>query len=77
MTIINLTNCTIKATINAQIADLKEALQSNIKNGDRDRIKGCEFAIIELNILLETFEKETKEKEEADNILKNEAFLSA
>ena len=58
MTVINLTNCTIKATINAQIADLKIALE-------------------ELYILLETFEKEAKEKEEADNILKDEAFLSA
>ncbi len=77
MTIINLTNCTIKATINAQIADLKEALQSNIKNGDSDRIKGCEFAIIELNILLNTFEAQAKEKEENENILRNESFLSA
>lgn len=47
----------IESTINAQIADLEEALQSNIKNNDQDRIKGCEFAIIELNILLETFKK--------------------
>ena len=77
MTTINLTSCTIKATINAQIADLKEALQRNINNGDSDRIKGCEFAIIELNILLETFEKQANKKEETDNILKNEAWLSA
>ena len=47
----------IEATINAQIADLEKALQSNIKNNDQDRIKGCEFGIIELNILLETFKK--------------------
>ena len=77
MTIINLTNHAIKATINAQIADLKKSLQSNINNGDSDRIKGCEFAIIELNILLETFEKQANKKEETDNILKNEALLSA
>tara|TARA_R110000796_G_scaffold2565_4_gene10086 strand:+ start:53 stop:217 length:165 start_codon:yes stop_codon:yes gene_type:complete len=49
----------IETTINAQIADLEGALRSNIKNDDQDRIKGCEFAIIELNILLNTF-KETK-----------------
>ena len=45
----------IESIIKAQIADLEEALQSNIKNNDQDRIKGCEFAIIELNILLQTF----------------------
>tara|TARA_R110000796_G_scaffold201916_2_gene318151 strand:- start:1272 stop:1436 length:165 start_codon:yes stop_codon:yes gene_type:complete len=48
----------IESTIKAQIDDLKEALQSNIKNNDQDRIKGCEFAMIELSILLETFKKE-------------------
>tara|TARA_R110002167_G_scaffold201966_1_gene405632 strand:- start:369 stop:533 length:165 start_codon:yes stop_codon:yes gene_type:complete len=48
---------TIEATINAQIADLKEALQSNINNDDQDRVKGCEFALIELNILLNTFKQ--------------------
>ena len=47
----------IEATINAQIADLEKALQSNIKYNDTDRIKGCEFAIIELNILLNTFKQ--------------------
>ena len=47
----------IEETINAQIADLEKALQSNIKNNDQDRIKGCEFAIIELNILLLTLKK--------------------
>ena len=50
-----MTITTIESTINAQLADLEEALQSNIKNNDTDRIKGCEFAIIELNILLNTF----------------------
>lgn len=45
----------IEATINAQIADLEKSLQSNIKRDDQDRIKGCEFGIIELNILLNTF----------------------
>ena len=48
---------TIEATINAQIADLEEAWRSNIKNNDQDRIKSCEFAIIELNILLNTFKQ--------------------
>jgi len=48
---------TIETMINAQISDLEEALQSNIKNDDQDRIKGCEFAIIELNILLNTFKQ--------------------
>jgi len=52
-----MTITTIEATINAQIADLEKAWLSNIKNNDQDRIKGCEFAIIELNILLETFKK--------------------
>jgi hypothetical protein len=52
-----MTITTIEATINAQIADLEEALQSNIKNNDQDRIKGCEFALIELNILLNTFKQ--------------------
>ena len=47
----------IESTINAQIADLEKAWLSNIKNNDQDRIKGCEFGIIELNILLETFKK--------------------
>jgi len=72
-----MTITTIEATINAQLADLKSALNINILRGDDDRIKGCEFAIIELNILLETFEKQAKQKEEDDNTLKNEAFLSA
>jgi hypothetical protein len=72
-----MTITTIEATINAQLADLKSALNINILSGDDDRIKGCEFAIIELNILLETFEKQAKQKEEDDNTLKNEAFLSA
>jgi hypothetical protein len=47
----------IEAIINAQISDLEKALQSNIKHNDQDRIKGCEFAIIELNILLNTFKQ--------------------
>mgnify|MGYP000551240649 CR=1 FL=1 len=51
----NITN--IEATINAQIADLKKALEANILCGDNDRIKGCEFGIIELNILLNTFKR--------------------
>jgi len=67
----------IEATINAQLADLESALDMNILRGDDDRIKGCEFAIIELNILLETFKKQAKQKEEDNNTLKNEAFLSA
>jgi len=67
----------IESTIKAQFDDLKEDLQSNIKNGDSDRIKGCKFAIIELDILLNTFQTQAKEKEETENILRNESFLSA
>ena len=52
-----MTITTIEATINAQIADLEKAWLSNIKNNDQDRIKGCEFALIELNILLNTFKQ--------------------
>ena len=61
----------IEAIINAQISDLEKALQceyllaemreapllTNMKRNDQDRIKGCEFAIIELNILLNTFKQ--------------------
>jgi len=72
-----MTITTIEATINAQLADLESALDINILRGDDDRIKGCEFAIIELNILLETFKKQAKQKEEDNNTLKSEAFLSA
>jgi hypothetical protein len=49
----------IAEVINAQITDLEEALKRNIERDDVDRIKGCEFAIIELNILRETFVKQS------------------
>tara|TARA_R110002167_G_scaffold183370_5_gene383795 strand:- start:18 stop:182 length:165 start_codon:yes stop_codon:yes gene_type:complete len=48
----------IAEVINAQITDLQEALQRNIERQDEDRIKGCEFAIIELNILRDTLVKQ-------------------